>query len=207
MELDEFKVYWQKIQQQENEQQKHTPETLKQLIMKTITTLSEIQQKNIFWNNFAKAVCPALIAILLVNLGINYFLPSSITGHNFLQSIPWVIIMVVFAIITMWASKKNEEIFNIDTTTNLKETLTKAIRDFKKFQILSNAIYLFLFPAYYWAFMKLLLNPYLKLTDHTTLRVCIVLTILSYIGNFWYYMAKFHKRFKSMEANLKELGE
>jgi len=207
MELDEFKVYWQKIQEQENEQQKHTPETLKQLIMKTTNTLSEIQRKNIFWNNFAKAVCPALIAILLVNLGINYFLPSSITGHSFLQAIPWVIIMVVFAIITMWASKKNEEIFNIDTTKNLKETLTKAISNFKRFQIVSNAIYLFLFPAYYWAFIKLLLNPYLKLTDHTTLWTCIVLTIVSYIANFWYYMAKFHKRFKSMEANLKELGE
>ncbi len=207
MELDEFKVYWQKIQEQENEQQKHTPETLKQLIMKTTNTLSEIQRKNIFWNNFAKAVCPALIAILLVELGINYFLPSSITGHSFLQAVPWVIIMVVFAIITMWASNKNEQIFNIDTSKNLKETLTKAISDFKRFQILSNAIYLFLFPAYYWAFIKLLLNPYLKLTDHTTLWTCIVLTIVSYIGNFWYYMAKFHKRLKSMEANLKELGE
>jgi hypothetical protein len=207
MELDEFKVYWQKIQQQENEQQKHTPETLNQIIMKTITTLSEIQQKNIFWNNFAKAVCPALIGVLLINLGINYFLPSSITGHIFLHGIPWVIIMVIFAITTMWASNKNQQIFNIDTTTNLKETLTKAIRDFKRFQILSNAIYVFLFPAYYWAVFKLLLNPMLKLTDHTTLWACVVLTILSYIGNFWYYMAKFHKRLKSMEANLKELGE
>ncbi|SDS45978.1 hypothetical protein SAMN05216490_1193 [Mucilaginibacter mallensis] len=207
MELDEFKVYWQKIQEQENQQQKHTPETLEQLIMKTTTTLSEIQRKNIFWNTAAKAVCPALIAVLIIELGITYFLPEALTGHNFLQSTPWVIVMVIFALVTMWVSNKNEQIFNIDISKNLKETLTKAITDFKRFQIISNAIYLFLFPAYYCAMIKLFVVQFYKLTTPAIVWICVALTILSFIGNLWYYMAKFHKRFKSLEANLKELGE
>jgi hypothetical protein len=207
MELDEFKVYWKKIQEQENEQQKHDTQTLEQIIMKTTITLSEIQRKNVFWNNYAKAVCPALIAVLAIELAISYFLPEALTGHNFIKSTPWVIVMVIFALVTMWVSKRNEQIFTIDISKNLRETLTKAISDFKRFQIISNAIYLFLFPAYYCAMIKLFFVPYFAITTPTIIWICAALTILSFVANFWYYRVKFHTRFKSMEANLKELGE
>jgi hypothetical protein len=182
MELDEFKVYWKKIQEQENEQQKHDKQTLEQIIMKTTITLSEIQRKNIFWNNYAKVICPALIGVLAVELAISYFLPEKLTGHNFLQSTPWVIVMVIFALLTMWVSRKNEQIFTID-------------------------IYLFLFPVYYCAMIKLFFVQYFTLTTPTIIWICVALTILSFIANFWYYRVKFHTRFKSMEANLEELGE
>jgi positive regulator of sigma E activity len=107
----------------------------------------------------------------------------------------------------MWVSRKNEQIFTIDTSKNLKETLIKAISDFKRFQILSNAIYLFLFPVYYCAMIKLFFVQYFTLTTPTIIWICAALTVLSFIANFWYYRVKFHTRFKSMEANLEELGE
>jgi hypothetical protein len=46
MELDEFKLHWKKIREQENEQQKHTAKTPEEIVMK------------------AKAVCSALVAAL-----------------------------------------------------------------------------------------------------------------------------------------------
>lgn len=191
------------MQEQEAEQQKHSTQTLENIIMKTMATLEELQKKNAYWNSFGKAVCSALIAVLLVELAIVYFVP--LEGHTFARSLPWVTVMILFAIVTMWMGNRLEQIFNVDTSKTLKESLTKTIADYRYTYRLWYIVYLFLFPAYFCAMIKLFLNPYWVLSTATTIWVCMVLTVLAFAGNYWYYKSKYDNRIKMLEENLKDL--
>ena len=207
MELDEFKSQWNKIQEKEIEKQKLTTETLDKIIMKTSTTLTEIQQRNAYWSKLGKAVCSALIVVLLINLAMSYFMSYLVPTHSqiFNWSITSVIIMIIFAIVSMRFYKWLEEIFIININENLKEALARMIQNFKKYYLIYNIVYIFLFPAYYYAFIKLFMS-YWAFSTGTILWVCGGLTIISFIINYWYYKIKYFKKIKALEDNLKELN-
>jgi hypothetical protein len=203
MELDEFKSYWNNIQEKEIEKQKLSTEKLNQMMMKTINTLNEIQQRNAFWNKLGAGVCSALIVVLLINLALSYLIPNH--DPTFRKSIIPVLIMIVYSIATIWFYKRQEQIFNVNTNENVKETLTKILADFKRFYILLNVAYLFLFPAFYYAFIKLFMSYWVTST-YTIIWICAVVTILSFIINHWYYHLKYFKKIKVIEDNLSELS-
>ncbi|MDB5133464.1 MAG: hypothetical protein JWP37_67 [Mucilaginibacter sp.] len=203
MELDEFKIFWSNIQQKEIEKQKLTAETLDTIIMKITNTLTEIQQRNAFWSKLGAGACGALIVVLLANLAMAYFIPHH--SQIFGKSIMSVIIMVIFALTTVWFHKWLERIFIVNTNKSLKEVLTKMLADFKRFYLLYNIVYLFLFPAYYYAFIKLFLNRWI-LSPDTILLVCGGLTIISLMINHWYYKIKYFKKIKILKEDLNELS-
>lgn len=205
MELDDFKAHWNNIQQKEFKQQKHTPETLNNIIMNATNTLGQLHEKNVYWNNFSKVICKTLIIFLLLILVGHYFFPDKNT--TFGQTVVYVAIMIIYALITIWVYKRQENIFVIYNSENLKETLTKILAEFKRFYVLVNIIYLFLFPAYFYAFLKLFINAYWAIPTNTLLIICGALTVASLIGNHIYYRIKYFKKIKSLEADLAELNE
>jgi hypothetical protein len=205
MELDDFKAHWNTIQQQELKQQKHTSETLNHIIMNATNTLGQLHEKNVYWGKLGKAICTALIVMLLMILPGHYFFPDKNT--TFSQAVIYVAIMIIYALVTIWVYKRQQNIFTIYRSENLRETLTKTIAEFKRFYVLMNVIYLFLYPVYFYAFLKLFINSYWAISTNTLLIICGALTAASLIGNHIYYKIKYFKKIKSLEADLMELNE
>ena len=203
MELDEFKLHWNTIQQKEIEEQKLTSETLDKMIMKTTNALAELQKTNAFWNKTGTAICGALIGILALNLVISFFVKAY--DQSYSHSVIPVVTMMVFATASIWFYKRQERIFDIRTDENLKEVLTKILSDFKRFYMLYNLVYIVLFPAYYYAFIVFFLG-FLKISTTNTLLICGGLTVISFILNHWYYHVKYFGKIKILKETLDELS-
>lgn len=205
MELDEFKAHWNTIQDKEFQQQKISSQKLEQIIMNTTDTLDQLHSKSIYWKNLGKPIIQMLIGILVVIFLITIF--KSIYMHSVdgvLSSIAYLFILAVYCIVTIWVSKRQVQIFTIYNNDNVKATLKQTITSFKKFYLMLNIIYLFLYPAYYFAVIKLLI-PYWHPSAQTIFITCTLLTVVSLIGGHWYYKVKFFTKLKSLEANLKQL--
>jgi hypothetical protein len=205
MELDEFKAHWNTIQDKEFQQHNISPEKLKQMIMNTTDTIGQLHAKSAYWRKIGKLSCQMFIGLLavfsLITLIKGVFLHTP-TGT--LASVAYVIIMVLYCIITMWAYKRQEQIFTIYNSDNVKETLKQTITGFKRFYLMFNIIYLFLYPAFFYAVIKLLMT-YWHPSPKTIFITCALATAVSLIGGHWYYKVKFFTKLKSLEANLKQL--
>jgi glucan phosphoethanolaminetransferase (alkaline phosphatase superfamily) len=116
----------------------------------------------------------------------------------------YFVVMVVYCIVTIWVYKRQEQIFTIYNSDNVKETLKQTIAAFKRFYLMLNIIYLFLYPAFYYAGIKLLMT-YWHPSPQTIFITCALATAISLVCGHWYYKVKFFKKLKSLEANLKHL--
>ncbi|WP_295799721.1 hypothetical protein [Mucilaginibacter sp.] len=205
MELDEFKAHWNIIQDKEYQQQKISPEKLEEIIMTTTDTLGQMHSKSIYWRTIGKLTIKILIGLVAVVFLI--ILIKGIYLHSLsviLTSIIYLIILVLYCIITLWVFKRQEQIFTINNSGNVKESIKHTIAAFKRFYLIVNIIYLFLYPAYYYAVIKLFM-PYWHPSPQTIFITCAIATALSLIGGHWYYKVKFFKKLKSLEENLKYL--
>ncbi len=202
MELDDFKAHWNTIQQKEFKQE-YTTEKLKQIVMNATNTLNVINQKNAYWSKLGKAICSALIAVLLLILVLNYFMPDK-NMAPFGKAVIYVTIMIIYSLVTMWAYKRQQNIFTRYNGDNLKETLAKIITEFKRFYVLLNIIYLFLYPAYFYAFFKLFFS-FWALSIPVLLAICGGLTVVCLIASHIYYKIKYFRKIKSLEEDLAEL--
>jgi hypothetical protein len=200
MELDELKENWNKLQQQQKELSTHT---INKIIMNTNITINEMKQKNSYWNNFAKVVFPVLIVILIIDVAIGYFAPAPHT--TFLSRVSYALIMIIFAVASLYMYRWQENILNYYNAGDLKASLVKTIKDFRRFYLFYNLIYLVLYPAYFYAMFKLLVNVALHLSENTTLISSAVLSILSIVAGHIYYRLTYFKRIRSLEADLQEL--
>jgi hypothetical protein len=201
MELDEFKEDWNKLQRQQEEL---STDTINQIIMNTTITIHQMQQKNQYWNKLGKVIFPMLIVILIINVIVGYFALSPHTPM--LSSVSYAFIMIVFAVISMRMYLWQEKILSYYNPGDLKASLSKTIKDFKRFYLLYNLAYLILYPAYFYAMLKLLLNVMLQLSESTILISSAVLSVLSIITGHIYYRLTYFKRIRSLEADLRELA-
>jgi hypothetical protein len=205
MELDEFKAHWNTIQDKEFQQQKISPEKLEQIIMDITDTLGQMHSKSIYWRKIGKLTIRVFIVVLAA-----VFLITIIKGiylyrlAGVVTSMAYLIIMVLYCIVTLWIYKRQEQIFTINNSVNVKITLKQTITAFKRFYLMSNIIYLFLYPAYYYAVIKLLI-AYWHPSPQTIFITCALATAISLICSHWYYKVKFFKKLKSLEENLKRL--
>nr|WP_067061549.1 hypothetical protein [Mucilaginibacter sp. L294] len=202
MELDEFKAHWNIIQDKEFQQQKISPEELKQIIMNITDTLSQMHQKSVYWRKLGTTTIRILIGLLAALFLI--ILIKSIYLHrltDLLEAVVYLVILILYCIVTVWAGKRQEQIFTINNGGNVKETLKQTITTFKRFYLKVNTICLFLYPAYYYAVIKLLI-PYWHPSQQTVFITCAIATAVSLIAGHWYYKVKFFKKLKSLEANL-----
>lgn len=202
MELDEFKAHWNTIQDKEFQQQKISSEKLEQIIMNTTDTLNQLQAESIFWNKLGKPICQvligALIVVLMITLGEGFYNHSKLNA--LLVSVVYFAIMVIYAGVTIWVNKRQEQIFTIYKTGSLKDTLKQTATAFRKFYLMLNTIYLFLYPAFFYSVIKLLI-PYWHASTQTVLITCAAATIIFLTGGHWYYTVKFLKKLKALEAD------
>ncbi|MBS0031249.1 hypothetical protein ACTJJ0_30705 [Chitinophaga sp. 22321] len=205
MELDEFKTHWNTIHDKEFQQQKISPEKLKQIIMNATETLGEMHSKSIYWRKIGKFTIQffisVLAAVVLIELIKGIYL-HSLTG--FMATIVYLIIMVLYCIVTIWVYKKQEKIFTMYNGDSIKVTLKQTITGFKRFYLMFNVIYLFLYPAFYYAVIKLFIT-YWYPSIQTIFITCALATAISLICGHWYYKVKFFKKLKSLEENLENL--
>jgi hypothetical protein len=205
MELDEFKAHWNTIQDKEFQQQKISPEKLEQIMMNTTDTLGQLHSKSIYWRKVGEPICKMLIGVLVFVFLIT--LVEDVHLHrltNILANIAYLIVILLYCIITMRVYKRQEQIFTLYNSANVKDTLKQTITAFKKFYLMFNLIYLFLYPAYYYAVIKLFI-PYWHPSAQILFITCTLATVISLIGGYWYYKVKFFKKLKSLQASLKYL--
>ena len=202
MELDELKENWNQLQQQQKEL---ATDTINKIIMNTNLTINEMQQKNSYWNKLAKGIFPALIVILIINVAVGYFVPAPHTA--FLSRVSYALIMIIFAAASLYMYRWQENILNHYNAGDLKASLAKTIKDFRRFYLVYNLVYLILYPAYFYAMFKLLVNVVLHLSENTTLISSAVLSILSIVASHIYYRLTYFKRIRSLEADLQELED
>ncbi|MEO6850340.1 MAG: hypothetical protein ABI203_09880, partial [Mucilaginibacter sp.] len=160
MELDEFKTRWKTIQDKEFQQQKISPEKLEQIIMNITETLDQLHAKSVYWKKAGKLIIEifsvVLVAALLITLVKAFYTHSKIS--TILESIIYFTVMVLYCTVTIWLYNKQEKILAIHHNGNLKESLKQTIIAFKRFYLTCNIIYLFLYPAFYYAVIKLLMT-------------------------------------------------
>jgi hypothetical protein len=214
MELDEFKTYWNTIQNKEFTQQKLTKEKLDQIIMKTANTLDYLQKDSDGWIKknesnlkMLKGILIPFSLIILVKASFMAGKTNSI-GESLTYvgtSLAYITIILIHYFITVWTFKRQRQIFTLNNSGNLKETLTKTIADFKRFYIRFNIIYLFLYPVYFYSVIKLI--TYWTPSTNILLITCALLTIVTLALGHLLYKLKYSNKIKLLEANLKELEE
>ncbi len=214
MELDEFKTYWNTIQNKEFTQQKLTKEKLDQIIMKTANTLDYLQKDSDGWikknESNLKMLKGMLIPFSLIILVKASFMAGKTNsiGESLIYlgtSLAYITIILIHYFITVWTFKRQRQIFTLNNSGNLKETLTKTIADFKRFYIRFNIIYLFLYPVYFYSVIKLI--TYWTPSANILLITCALLTIVTLALGHLLYKLKYSNKIKLLEANLKELEE
>ena len=215
MELDEFKTHWKEIQLKQLMQQELTIEKLEQIIMNATNTVNHLQQKSVYWNKYNKSVSQMLLGMavpfslfLLIKAYLLY--DKTNFGGSYLiylsTSVAYMAIVIIFCLVTVRVLKRQVQIFSGEGSGDLKEALKKTIRDFKRFYVAYNVLYLFLYPLYYYAIINLITFNW-RLSFNTMLLICIVLSVLSLAAGHVYYRVKYFSKIKLLEANLRELEE
>ncbi len=201
MELDEFKTYWNEIQ---DKQQKLSPQKLEHIFMETTKTVEQLKEKNLVWSKFAVATCSMLIAVLLINLIIDLFV------HNktdlWWQTLAYAVCIIVYCLVTMWAYRRQHQIFTMYNSGDVKETLHRTLSAFKRFYILFNVIYLFLYPAFFYSTMKLFV-VYWTPSFHMLLWICGSLTVVCLVAGHLYYKMRYFDKIALLRGNLRDLEE
>ncbi|MBC8054107.1 MAG: hypothetical protein H7Y13_13660 [Sphingobacteriaceae bacterium] len=203
MELDEFKRYWQDGKGPEFEFRAQTAEKLNEIIMKTISTVNELQAKNLYWKKMGDVSCGILLGVLAVNILLHIILPARFNppGYNLIE----IAFLALYAVITIRVFRYQAAIFDFDTTHALKDTLAKATLRFRRFYVRMNLIYLFLFPVTFFIILKMILGP-LDLGKDNLMFLSAGVTALTFLFNHLYYREKYFKKISALETNLKELA-
>ena len=208
MELDEFKAHWNIIQDKEFQQQKIEPQKLEQIIMNITETLSQMQAKSAYWKRVGKFIIQFFLGLLamvfLITCGIALYKHSKVS--TVLVQMLYFAILIAYCMVTNWVYNRQQQIFTLHTGGSVRDGVKQTVTAFRQFYWQVNAIYLFLYPAYYYAVIKLLI-PYWHPSAQTILVTVTAATVISLAGGYWYYRVKFFKKLKSLEANLADLDE
>jgi hypothetical protein len=214
MELDEFKTYWNTIQDREFTQQKLTKEKLDEIVMETADTLDYLQKKSTYWIRVNKSNTKMLKGMLIpFSLIILVKAASMASKTNSIgasltyagTSLAYIAIILLHYFVTTWAFERQRQIFTINDSENLQETLTRTVTGYKRFYLQFNIVYLFLYPFYFYSIIKLI--TYWTPSTNIILLTCALLTILSLALGHLLYKLKYSSKIKLLEAHLKELEE
>ncbi|KEQ29138.1 hypothetical protein N180_09850 [Pedobacter antarcticus 4BY] len=185
------------------------------MIMETTDILDDLQKKSAYWSNSNKTTFQMLkgltIPFLLLMIVKISFMPNKISSDgaalsNVATSAAYMAVIVIYCLVTVRVLKRQLQIFTLDNNGNLKEKLTNTIIDFKKFYVTFNLTYLFLYPIFYYAVIKLMIINGATSLDNTLL-ICGLLTIASLALGHLYYKIQYLSKIKLLEAHLKQLEE
>jgi len=202
MELDEFKTYWKSGQEKELDQQKYSTDTINSIIMNATNTLGQLHQKSIYWNKIGKPIFITAIIALLIDQALWLFWPS---GNKALgTTLPFVLIMIVFMLVSLWVYNYQQQLFVVNPAENLKDGLKTIVTKFKRFYVWMNVIYLVLYPLYFYAVIKLF-GDFLSLSATTIWMIVAAVSVIFLVAGHIYYKMKYLDKIKALEANIAEL--
>lgn len=185
------------------------------MIMETADILDDLQKKSAYWSNSNKTTSQMLMGLIipfsLLAIVKVSFLTDKISSIGSAISyvatlLVYLVIIVIYCLVTVKVLKRQLEIFTINSNGNLKETLKNTITDFKRFYVIFNIIYFFLYPIYYYAVIKLIIINWAPSLNNILL-ICGVLTVVSLALGHLYYKLKYFNKIKLLEANLRELEQ
>lgn len=183
------------------------------MIMETADILDDLQKKSASWSKSNKTTSQMLKGLivpfsLLMIVKVSFLTDKiSSIGSTLAYvgtSAAYLVIIVIYCLVTVEVLKRQLQIFTINDKRNLKEALTNTITGFKRFYVTFNIIYLFLYPVYYYAVIKLIIINW-TLSLNNILLICGVLTVVSLALGHLYYKLKYFNKIKLLEANLREL--
>lgn len=202
MELDEFKAHWKSGQDKQLSQQKYSPEIINNIVMNATNTLGQLHQKSIYWNKIGKPIFIVAIVVLLIDQALWLFFPHENKALG--TTLPYILIMIVFMLVSLWVYNYQQQIFVTDPSENLKDSLRTIVIKFKRFYVWMNLIYLVLYPLYFYAAVKLFLE-FLSFSNGTAWLISGIVSVIFLIAGHIYYKMKYLDKVKALEANLMEL--
>lgn len=205
MELDDLKAHWDALQEKESRRYNIPPEKLNQIIMHTANTIGELHARSSYWSRFGRSSMKALLATLGV-VGTIIIIEGAYRHEldNVLVAVAWLLIILLYCVVTIWMYKRQEQLFTSYNSENVKLTLKCTITGFKSFYRTLLITYAALYPAYFYAVIELFM-PYWHLSWITVLIISVIAGAVSLLGTHLYYRAKYFKKLRSLEEDLRAL--
>ncbi|HOX81566.1 MAG TPA: hypothetical protein PLJ60_00150 [Chryseolinea sp.] len=204
MELDEFKTSWNKYLEEERNT-KPTSDHINTITMKISTTLETINEKTIYWWKFARNIMILLFIMLAANISFFILFPEKF--QNLENALPVFGVLAVYALGILWVYYEKVKIFDIVDSKNIRCALEKAIRRFNRWYVLSTLLYVFLVPIMFYVVINIGAEAFLHraFSLKTEIIACAVMTVITLVGNHFYYKKTYFKWLALLETSLKEL--
>jgi hypothetical protein len=204
MELDEFKTSWNKYL--EDEGKNYSPsEHLNTITMKMSTTLNKLNDNTHHWWKFTRNVMILLFIILAANISFFILFPEKFQNLN--NALPVFGVLAFYAIGILWVYYEKVKIFDIVDSNNIRTAIEKAIRRFNRWYALSTLLYLFILPLMFYVVVNIGGEAFFKrsFSLNTEVIFCAVMTLVTLIGNHFYYKQTYFKWLSLLKSNLKEM--
>ncbi len=204
MELDEFKTSWNKYLEDERKD-KPPSEYLNTITMKMSNTLNKLNENTHYWWKFTRNVMILLFAMLAANISFFILFPEKFQNLN--NALPVFGVLTIYALGILWVYYEKVKIFDIIDSNNIRTAIGKAIRRFNRWYALSTILFIFLLPLMFYVVVNIGSEAFLKKTFslNTEVIFCAVMTIITLVGNHFYYKKTYFKWLSLLKTNLKEL--
>ncbi len=204
MELDEFKTTWNKYLEDERKEKPHS-DHVNTITMKISNTVNKLNENTIYWWKFTRNVMILLFIMLAANISFFILFPEKF--QNLENALPVFGVLAFYAIGVLWVYYEKVKIFDIVDSNNIRNAIAKAIRRFNRWYILSTLLYLFLLPLMFYVVVNIGSEAFLHRSFplNTEVIACAVMTIITLIGNHFYYKKTYFKWLDLLKNNLKEL--
>lgn len=204
MEIDEFKTTWNKYLEDERKESLHS-DYVNMITMKISNTVNKLNENTIYWWKFTRNVMILLFIMLAANISFFILFPDKF--QNLENALPVFGVLALYAVGVLWVYYEKVKIFDIVDSNNIRNAIEKAIRRFNRWYILSTLLYLFLLPLMFYVVVNIGSEAFLHRSFplNTEVIACAVMTIITLIGNHFYYKKTYFKWLDLLKNNLKEL--
>lgn len=206
MELDEFKLSWNKHLEDELKGKTIT-KPLAKMSMKLSDTLNKLNDNSLFWWRLTKNAITLLFMMLVIVICCFIFLPEKF--QNIKNALPVFGVIALYGLGLLWVYYEKAKIFDISDSNNIRNAVEKAISRFNRWYVFSNLVYVFLLPLPFYLMVYILSKTFFSKTFdlNTEVLICTVLTIVTLVGNHMYYKLTYFKWLSKLRGSLKELDE
>ncbi|WP_207423067.1 hypothetical protein [Desertivirga brevis] len=208
MELHEFKELFEADSESKTLTDKYNTEKINSIIMKTNATVGKLHRTNTFWWNFAKV--STILLLLSLALNVITFLASPDKFPQMGKALPFLGIIAVFGLTSLWTYYEQLNIFDIGDSQTMKNAIETSIRRFKRFYLLMNVTYLVMLPPVFYAGSLLFQMGFHRVEFIFSLKEVlqsVILTAIAMGASHLYYKRNYFRRLSELKRNLNELDE
>ena len=208
MELRELKDMWQTKIEGDISTQQYTSEHINEIIMKTHLTVDKLHSTNIFWWKVSKISIAALVFMLLLNVILFVISPNDF--GQFEHALPFMAVIGVFGLLSLWINYEQVKIFDMGGAANLRMGIESSIQQFKRFYFLSSLFNLVVLPIVFYSGILIAKMGFFKVkfsfSGELVWQSLIFTAITMLLGHF-YYKKTYFRWLAELKMNLSELSQ